>query len=405
MTILEKTSSLLSGIRVIDLSRVLAGPFMTMVLGDMGADVIKIEKPIDGDDTRSWGPPFCGNESAYFLSVNRNKRSVVVDLKRKEGVKIITDLVKDSDVFVENYVPGKMDKFGLGYDKLKKINPGLVYCSISGFGPEGPYAHRPGYDVIAASYGGLNYITGPEDGEPCKSGVAMTDLCTGLYGQGAILAALMKKRETGLGQKIDCDLLSSQIATLVNISSSYLNAGIEAKRWGTAHASIVPYQSFKTKDGKYVTVGATTNKQFNDLCDKMKLEHVSTDPRFADNAKRVKNRESLLPILKKSFLDKDCEDWLFIFEDSTFPYGPVNNMEQVFSDPHVLHTNRVLEFDHPTAGKGCKVTAPAVKFSNYEYPKILPPPTLGQHTKEVLRDLLDMSEFEIDKLTRNGVVT
>lgn len=397
------SSLLLSGIRVIDMTRVLAGPFMTMILGDMGADIIKIEKPVEGDDTRSWGPPFRGTESAYFLSVNRNKRSIAIDLKHSKGIDLIKEMVKVSDVLVENYVPGKMDSFGIGYEEMKRHNPGIVYCSISGFGPTGPYSHRPGYDVIAASYGGLNYITGPKDGEPCKVGVAITDICTGLYAHGAIIAALMQRQKTGQGQKIDCDLLSTQIATLANISSSYLNNGIEGQRWGTAHASLVPYQAFKTKDSQYVTVGATSNRQFQDLCCKLGLDNIIKDDRFASNKDRVENRAQLLHILESTFYTKTAQEWLLVFEGCSFPYGPINNMEQAFSDPHVTYNNLVREYDHPTAGK-CKITAPPVTYSGYSYPDIRPPPTLGQHTDEILAGVLSLSGTDIEDLYAQGVV-
>lgn len=401
---LSSKSTLLSGVRVVDLTRVLAGPFMTMVLGDMGADVIKIEKPGEGDDTRLWGPPFCGTESAYFLSVNRNKRSVAIDFKHKDGLKLLKRLAAVSDVFVENFVPGKMDALGIGYENLKEMNPGLIYCSITGFGPTGPYAQRPGYDVIAASYGGLNHITGPEDGEPCKVGVALTDICTGLYAHGAILAALRHRDISGFGQKIDCDLLSTQIATLANISSNYLNNGLEAKRWGTAHQSLVPYQAFKTRDSRYITVGATSNKQFEDLCDKLNMKNLAKDKRFLSNKDRVNNRSILIGILEERFLSKPCEEWLDVFQGCAFPYGPINNMERVFSDPHVLSVGLVQEFSHPTIGKKCRVTAPPVRYGGYSYPPPRPPPTLGQHTSEVLHDILGYTDRQIQTLYDSSVV-
>lgn len=396
--------SLLKGKRVLDLTRVLAGPFTTMVLGDMGADVIKVERPGEGDETRSWGPPFCGSESAYFLSVNRNKRSIAIDLKQEQGIQLILDLAKSSDVLVENFIPGKMDELGIGYEHIKAINPKMVYCAISGYGPSGPYARRPGYDVIASSYSGLNYITGPENGDPCKAGVALTDMITGLYAHGAILAALLQRSKTGLGQKIDCNLLSSSVSVLVNVASSYLNAGVDGKRWGTAHASIVPYQAFETKDKRYLTIGATNNRQFENLCERIELPGLKEDERFSSNQMRVRNRSVLIKLMEEKFLSKSCGEWLTVLEGCKFPYGPINNMEQVFSDPQVLYNKSILEFHHSTAGKGIRVPGPAVQYSDHCFPPALPSPTLGQHTEEILRDILNMQDSKITALYQLGAV-
>ncbi|XP_050418065.2 succinate--hydroxymethylglutarate CoA-transferase isoform X2 [Patella vulgata] len=369
----------LSGLRVLDISRVLAGPYCAMILGDLGAEIIKLEIPGKGDDTRSFGPPFCGTETAYFFSVNRNKKSIAVDMKQKEGATIVKELAKQSDVLIENYIPGKLSKMGLGYSQIKEIAPKLIYCSISGYGQTGPYAQRAGYDVIASGIGGLMHITGPQDGAPCKVGVAMTDLSTGLYAYGSILAAIMERQKSGTGQHIDCNLLATQVASLVNISSNYLNAGMEAKRYGTAHESIVPYQ----------------------LID---LPELCTDPRYIDNKLRVTNRKSLLHTLSERFLQKSTDEWLNIFEDSGIPYGPINTIQQVFSDPQVLHNNLIQEMDHPTAGR-IRLPAPAVKFSESKLvnpPE--PPPTLGQHTHQVLTQLLNMDKDEIKHLIKKGVI-
>ena len=241
--------SALDGVKVLDLTRVLAGPFCTMILGDLGADVLKIERPKVGDDTRAWGPPFVGGQSCYFLSINRNKRSVCIDIKSPKGKKLIMQLAAQSDILVENYLPGKLNEMGIGYEDIKAVNPKIIYCSITGYGHSGPYSIRPGYDIIAASVGGLIHVTGPEDGDPCKTGVALTDLTTGLYAHGAIMAALFQRERNGTGQHIDVNLLSSQVSCLVNLGANYLMAGREAKRWGTAHESIVPYQSFASTDG------------------------------------------------------------------------------------------------------------------------------------------------------------
>jgi succinate--hydroxymethylglutarate CoA-transferase len=329
-----KTLSTFNGldkIKVLDLTRIVAGPFCTMILSDLGAQIYKVESPGQGDECRNW-PPYIGDAknkiSCYFASVNRNKKSICINLKSERGKEIIYDLAKNCDVLVENYVPGKLDKMGLGYETLKKIAPQLIYCSVTGYGPKGPYKTRPGYDVIAASVGGMVHITGPEDGAPCKPGVAMTDIATGLYAHGAILAALLNRTHTGKGQKIDCNLLSTQIACLINLGSNYLNVGIEAKRWGTAHASIVPYESFPTSDG-YITVGTGSNGKFLDLCSRLKIPDVAQDLKYETNALRVQNRSELINKLRNIFSKKTSEDWMKIFEGATFPCGPVNNLSRV----------------------------------------------------------------------------
>ena len=327
-TVPSADKSPLSGIRVLDLTRIVAGPYCTMILGDLGAEILKIEKPGTGDESRNWGPPFFEGtkESTYFMAVNRNKKSVCVDLKA--GREIIYELAKKSDVLVENYVPGKLSGIGLGYEDLKKIAPELIYCSLTGYGLEGPYATRPGYDVIAASIGGLLNITGPKDGSPCKVGVAMTDLATGLYAHGAIMAALFQRIKSNEGQWIQCDLLSTQVACLINVASNYLNAGKEASRWGSEHESIVPYEAFPTEDG-YMTVGAGSNPQFFALLKRMNLEELADDEKFVDNTERVKNREELLKILREKFRTRTNCEWEKIFENAPFPYGPINTIGQV----------------------------------------------------------------------------
>ncbi|ESP01664.1 hypothetical protein LOTGIDRAFT_180274 [Lottia gigantea] len=393
----------LHGIRVLDISRVLAGPYCTMIMGDMGAEIIKLERPGAGDDTRSFGPPFCGKETAYFFSVNRNKKSIAVDMKHKEGAHIVQELAKKSDVLIENYIPGKLGEMGLGYSQIKQIAPQLIYCSISGYGQTGPYAHRAGYDVIASGIGGLMHITGPQDGEPCKVGVAMTDLSTGLYAYGSILAAVLERQKTGRGQHIDCNLLSTQVASLVNISSNYLNAGMEAKRYGTAHESIVPYQAFETSDG-YIIIGGVNDNQFRIVCQKIELEELATDPRFITNKQRVVNRKELLDLMTNRFKEKSTNEWLDIFENTGIPYGPINNMQQVFSDPQVLHNNMIQELDHPTAGR-IRLPGPAVRFSESKtVDPPLSPPTLGQHTQTVLSEILHMDQDKIIQLLQDRVI-
>lgn len=327
-TITEYNRSPLNGIRVLDLTRIVAGPYCTMILGDLGAEILKVERPGDGDEARKWGPPFFEGtqESTYFMSVNRNKKSVCINLKR--GKNIIYDLAQTCDVLVENYVPGKLDSIGLGYEDIAKIAPRLIYCSLTGYGSQGPYANRPGYDVIAASLGGLLHITGPKDGPPCKVGVAMTDLATGLYAHGAIMAALLQRSKINKGQWIQCNLLSTQVASLINIASNYLNGNKEASRWGSEHESIVPYEAFPTKDG-FMTVGTGSDLQFLELIKRLQLTELINNNKFKNNTARVKNRMELLQILRDVFKKKTNQEWSAIFEGASFPYGAVNNIKEV----------------------------------------------------------------------------
>lgn len=392
----------LSGVRVLDLTRIVAGPYCTMILGDLGAEVLKIEKPGTGDEARNWGPPFLKNtrESAYFMSVNRNKKSACINLKN--GKDIIYELAKKSDVLVENYVPGKLDKLELGYKHISEIAPQLVYCSLTGYGSEGPYANRPGYDVIAASLGGLLHITGPKDGTPCKAGVAMTDLATGLYAHGAIITALLQRTKTGKGQWIQCNLLATQVASLINIASNYLNANKEATRWGSEHESIVPYEAFPTKDG-YMTVGAGSDLQFSELLRRMQLVDIAASDKFKTNIDRVKNREELLEILREEFKKKTNNEWTAIFKDSSFPCGPVNTIKQVFEDPQVKYMQMEQDLQHPTVGN-VKVVGPAVTYSYATNKVRSAPPVLGQHTVEILKDILKYSDDKIEALRVANII-
>ncbi|KAI1889233.1 hypothetical protein AGOR_G00177040 [Albula goreensis] len=393
----------LEGIRILDLTRVLAGPFATMILGDLGAEVIKVERPGAGDDTRAWGPPFVGSESAYFLSVNRNKKSIAVNFKDPRGVKLILELSEVCDVLVENYLPGKLAQMGLGYEDVRKVAPRLVYCSISGYGQTGPMSHRPGYDSIASAVSGMMHITGPENGDPVRPGVAMTDLATGLYTQGAIMAALLQRQKTGKGLHIDCNLLSSQVACLSHIVANFLNAGQEARRWGTAHESIVPYQGFKTQDG-HLVVAAGNDKQFLKVCKVLNLDSLAEDPKYKTNKLRVQNRKELLRILSERFSEKRTDDWLGKFEGTGVPCGPINSIQQVCSDPQVLHNGLIQEMVHPTAGK-IAVPGPAVRFSDFKIKDPTPPPLTGQHTVHVLRNTLNYSDDVINELLKVGTVS
>ncbi|XP_077952572.1 succinyl-CoA:glutarate CoA-transferase isoform X19 [Gasterosteus aculeatus] len=376
----------LEGLTVLDLTRVLAGPFATMILGDLGAQVIKVERPGAGDDTRTWGPPFVGAESAYFLSVNRNKKLAAV-----------------CDVLVENFLPGKLPRLGLGYEQLCAVNPGLVYCSISGYGQTGPRAQSPGYDSIASAVSGMMHITGSEDGEPVRPGVAMTDLATGLYAHGAVMAALLQRHKTGRGVHIDCNLLSSQVSCLTHIAANYLNGGQEARRWGTAHESIVPYQGFSTKDG-HLVVAAATDQQFVRVCNVLKLNELTNKPEYKSNKLRVQNRRELLHTLSQRFLQEKTADWLREFEGSGVPVGPINNIQEVFSDPQVKHNGLIQEMEHPTAGQ-ITVPGPAVRFSSFAHDKATPPPLIGQHTVQVLRHTLSYSDDVINALLESKAVT
>ncbi|XP_014475292.1 PREDICTED: succinate--hydroxymethylglutarate CoA-transferase [Dinoponera quadriceps] len=401
-TVVEDDRSPLSGTRVLDLTRIVAGPYCTMILGDLGAEILKIERPGSGDEARKWGPPFFEGtrESTYFASVNRNKKSVCIDLKR--GRDVVCELARECDVLVENYVPGKLSSMGLGYDDIAEVAPRLIYCSLTGYGSQGPYASRSGYDVIAASLGGLLHITGPKDGPPCKVGVAMTDLATGLYAHGAIMAALLQRSRTNKGQWIQCNLLSTQIASLINIASNYLNGGKDATRLGSEHESIVPYEAFPTRDG-YMTVGAGSDLQFVDLVKRLQLPELADDEKFQDNTARVEHRTELLRILRGTFEKKTNQEWSAVLEGATFPYGAVNSIREVFDDPHVKYTHLVQEVDHPITGK-MKLVGPPVTYSYATNAVRSPPPVLGQHTEEVLRNILKYSDDKIENLMAQKIV-
>ncbi|GAV01681.1 hypothetical protein RvY_12355-2 [Ramazzottius varieornatus] len=396
------TGRLLEGVRVLDMTRVLAGPLCTMILGDMGAEVVKIEKPGMGDETRNWGPPFIGTESCYFLSVNRNKKSVVVDIGSPKGAQIIQEMAKSCDVLVENFLPGKLKSYGLGYEELSRLNPGIVYCSISGYGASGPYSGRGGYDVIVSALGGMMHITGPEKGEPCKVGTAMTDISTGLYAHGAILAALLRRHKTGKGTKIDCNLLSTQVANLVNLGTNFLNTGIEPRRWGTAHESIVPYQAFPTSDEQHIVVGAGSDSQFTALCSLMKTS-FHTNERFSSNKARVRNRKELVELLMAEFKKKPLAEWLEVFTQAKFAYGPINTFAQVFADPQVQHNQMVFEIQHEKAGSIRLISNPVI-VSDADMTAQLAPPLLGEHTEEVLEQILKLDAQAIDKLRNDKVI-
>ena len=374
----------LNGIRVLDLSRVLAGPYCTMVLGDLGADVVKVESP-QGDETRAWGPPFAEGESAYYLCVNRNKRSIVVDFKTAEGRDTLHRLIQQSDVLVENFRPGSLARFSLDFESASALNPNLIYCSITGFGQTGPMRDKPGYDFMIQAMGGLMSFTGEPDGEPMKVGVAVADLFAGQNAVIAILVALQARTQTGKGQHLDISLFDSQLGMLANVASNYLISGNLPKRYGNAHANIVPYQSFQASDGWFV-IAVGNDAQFASLCNFIGKPEWSSDPRFDKNSARVQNRDELISLLKPVFATKTVNEWLSLIGD-TFPCGPINNFEQVFAMPQVEAREMMVHMQHSEIGDLRLVGSP-LKFSDTPVEYKLPPPRLGEHTDDLLKELL-----------------
>ncbi|KAH8825024.1 CoA-transferase family III domain-containing protein [Flagelloscypha sp. PMI_526] len=405
----------LKGLKVLDLTRVLAGPSCTMLLADLGADVIKVEEVTRGDDTRSWTPPqamplasqpddatHLPPESAYFLAVNRNKRSITVNFKSPEGLDIMHKLVKQSDVLVENYISGKLATMGLGWEDCHGLNDQLIYASITGYGQTGPFRKAAGYDVCIAAETGLMHITGEQDRPPSKVGVASTDVATGLYAHGAIMASLLSRQQTGKGVWIDVNLFETQIAGLVNIASNYLIDGQEASRHGTAHPSIVPYQVFRTGNG-FLMIGAGNDKQFRIFCEVvLEQPRLSEDPRFSNNTSRVKNRQELVKIIEDVLTTNETEFWVKRFDGLGIPHGPINNISQTFEHPQAKARGVVVEVDHPRCGP-IKLVGPPVSYNGKKMDVRRPPPYLGQHTAEVLSELGYTSE-EIKDLRAKKVV-
>lgn len=339
----------LSDVVVIDLSRVLAGPYCTMILGDLGATVIKVEQPGKGDDTRHFGPPYIAGESAYYLGLNRNKRSITLDFSTPGGKQRLLDLIGTATVLVENFRPGTLEKQGLGYEALKALNPGLIYCSISGYGQTGPYASRPGYDFVAQAESGIMSVTGEIDGEPMRVGVPVGDLSGGMFACMSILAALRVRDHTGKGQYIDISLLETTTSLLSNVSSNHLISGEEAQRYGNGHPNIVPYQAFRTRDG-YVVVACGNDRLYQGLCRLLGRADLAADARFATNPQRVRNRQELIPALQEEFLQRDTGDWLPELRAAGIPCGPINSVGQVFNDPQIQARGFVWKCEHPTAG-------------------------------------------------------
>ncbi len=393
-------SGWLEGTRVLDVSRVLAGPYCSLMLADLGAEVIKIEMPEKGDDTRAWGPPFLGGESAYFLSVNRNKKSVTVNLKSAEGRGILMGLAAKSDVFLENFAPGVVQRLGLGYEDLRIANPRIIYCSISGFGQDGPYRDVPAYDLILQGMGGLQGITGEPGHAPIRIGVAVADIAGGMFAAFAIASALFRREKTGTGERIDVSLLESQLAWLTYMGGYYFATGQDPQRAGSRHPTIVPYQAFATEDG-FLNVAAGNDEIFRRLCDVIGRSGLAEDARFATNPKRVENRRELEPLLEAIFASRTTEEWMDRLIGNGVPAGPVYNISEVVRDPQVVARNVVLTLAHPSAGAIRQFGPPFRAAENRGPP--LPPPRLGQHTEEILRGL-GYSAEQISDLRRAKVV-
>lgn len=400
---MSQKSGLLHNIRVLDLTRVLAGPYCTMMLGDLGAEVIKIEAPGRGDDTRHWGPPFTeSGMSTYFISANRNKRSVTLNLKSSAGMQVLKDLLQHSDVVVDNFRVGTLEKMGLSYAQMQEIRPDIIYCTITGFGYSGPYAHKPGYDFIVQALGGLMSLTGPEEGRPYRVGVAIADLMTGIYASNAITAALYARERNGKGQRIDSSLFDAQVSTLTYVASNYLNSGETPRRLGNAHPSIVPYQDFEANNG-YVAFAIGNDLQWGKFCRATGADEWIEDERFASNPKRVENREILIPLLDKLFAKRSVEEWLELCDEAGVPAAPINSIDQVFEDPQTLERKLIFEAE---LKDGEQVRMAGSPLNTVENPPelYLPPPQLGEHNEEVLQDLLGYDGDAIHQLEADGIL-
>jgi len=390
----------LRGVRVLDLTRVLAGPYCTMFLGDLGAEIVKVEQPGAGDDTRSWGPPFSGGESAYFLCVNRNKKSLTLDLKSRVGIELLRRLALEADVLIENFRPGTLASWGLDDVDLLRQNPRLIYASLSAFGSTGPMRHAPGYDLAIQAWGGLMSITGPADGEPTKVGVAIIDIVAGLMLGKSIAAALYAREKSGKGQRIETSLMEAEVASLVNTGSNYLVTGEVPGRWGNAHPNIVPYQSFRTADS-HLVVGVANEAIWQRFCPAIGRPELLDDARFATNAQRVENRTELIAIISQVFAGRTTGEWVTQLNEAGIPCSPVQNIAEVFSEPQVLAREMLQEMEHPTAGR-VRVAGPPVKFSETPASIRLAPPLLGQHTRDVLTNWLHLNGLEIDRWEEQG---
>jgi formyl-CoA transferase len=372
-----------------------------MLLGDLGADVIKVERPGTGDETRKWGPPFIGGESAYFLCCNRNKRSITLDLKSTEGQGVARSLAERCDVLIENFRVGGTDAFGLGYEQLKEANPGLVYCSVSGYGHTGPDRNQGSYDFLIQGRAGFMSITGNRDGPPTKVGVAIVDVAAGLFACNGVQAALLARERTGKGRHVDIALLDSQIALLANVGSGYLTSGVVPERWGNTHASIVPYQAFRAKDG-YIVLAIGNDGQWSRFCKAADVNALAEDQRYRTNPDRVAHRSVLVPELERLILTRTVNDWLTRCHAADVPAGPVNTLDKVFADPQALARGMKLEVDHPAAGKVPLAGSPLFPTPDFAA-EILPPPMLGQHTDEILKELA-IPDDTITSYRTSGIV-
>ena len=403
----------LSHIRVLDLSRVMAGPWAAQNLADLGAEVIKIERPGTGDDTRGWGPPWMKDgqgrdtkEAAYYLSVNRNKKSVTLDISRPEGQKIARELAMKSQVLIENYKVGNLKRYGLDFDSLKQENPGLIYCSITGFGQDGPYAPRPGYDFIFQGMGGLMSITGERDGQPGagpqKVGIAVTDVLTGMYASVAILAAITHRERTGKGQYIDASLLDTMVAFNASQIVSYLASGQIPQRWGNAHPQVVPYEVFPTSDG-HIILAVGNDSQFAHFCAAAGHPGLAEEPRFKTNSQRIIHREALIPLIAGIMLTRSKREWIQALEATNVPCGPINSMKEVLEDPQVRHRQLRVDMPHPLGGTASVVRSP-LRLSETPVEYRLAPPMLGQHNEEILKGLLGRDSDELKRLKAAGII-
>jgi len=403
----------LSHIRVLDLSRVLAGPWAGQILADLGAEVVKVERPGSGDDTRHWGPPFLKDaagentsEAAYYLAANRNKQSLTLDFTQAEGQRLVRELASKADILIENFKVGGLAAYGLDYPSLKALNPRLIYCSITGFGQHGPYAKRAGYDFMIQGLGGLMSLTGRPEGEdgagPVKVGVALTDILTGLYSTAAMLAALASREQTGAGQHIDMALLDVQVACLANQAMNYLTTGTPPRRLGNAHPNIVPYQDFPSADGDFIlTVG--NDGQFRKFCEVAGLTALADDPRFSTNQARVTYRAELIPLIRQATVFKTTAEWIAQLEAAGVPCGPINDLAQVFADPQVQARGLRVELPHPLGGTVPQVASP-IRLSETPVQYRNAPPLLGEHSEQVLRQWLGLSAGQVEALRRAGVV-
>ena len=398
----RKAEPPLKGVRVLDLSRVLAGPFCSMTLADLGAEVIKVEIPGRGDDTRAY-PPFIDGVSSYFLTINRGKKSVTLNLKTAEAREAFYRLAESCDVLLENFRPGVTERLGVDYKIIHKVNPRLIYCSISSFGQKGPYASWPGYDLIVQGMGGLMGITGEEGRPPVRVGVAITDLGAGMWAVIGILAALRARDKTGKGQYIDVSILDGSVSWMTYVAGNYFATGSVPPRMGSAHPSIVPYQGFEAADGKHILIGAGNDRLWALLCRGMGLDDWIDDPRYTTNDKRVKNREELIPALEREFKKRTRDEWLDMLRGVGFPCAPVYTIDEIFNDPHVLHRGMLVEMEHPEVGS-IKQIGPTLKLS--DTPCIIgsPPPALGEHTEEVLRSIAGYTIEEIEGLRQAGAI-